>query len=671
MIQTYEGALTETDSILQRMKTLADQAANGTYQDDVDRDAIQLEFEQLNDELNQIADTDFNGVVVLNGGEMADGLKATDGKFDYTKKEAQLMAKASEMLRNDMTTQSKIISDAKAAMAKEKFDLTNNGTAPEWQTVDNSKYTKTGADKIWQQLEITDDNTSSGDAKTDIINSLDVTFEFDGTNWKAVKAVGNEGTVFDDATKLSAAFATTNAGVANSAAGDVNNVAGTSNVTGKGGFTVTCGESAGTADAELVNAVFDATNAKKGDTVTLKFTNAEKSQLRPDNGGLSMDSLEIVDNTVSTTTPANTLDASDFSVTMLASDADDKTDEVMTAEIDKAFETLNNNGNFTLTYAGTDDTGTAAATLKLSIGNISEYDLKSANTTPVNFQIDGVDYSVKSDAAAPDKLTFYAGKGAETGKELFELNIEKPVKDTAAKDSKGTNGTVSGSFKFSTSKFVDSSSSVYVTTSKSETLGTSEKYQNQIKDAETALADLSKVKVTNYESAKEYLTAKGVSVSDALDNATAPLTYTDHIMLQAGARSKDLVDFTFKYTSGGLGDLKANMNCSAREDGLGTAGLKLTDQKSANYAIDRIDNAINKVSMVRATFGAVQNRLEHKIDNMNVTKENLTSAESRIRDTNMAEEMTNFTKNQILSQASQAMLAQANQLPQGVLQLLG
>ncbi|MDY2848405.1 MAG: flagellin, partial [Oscillospiraceae bacterium] len=107
------------------------------------------------------------------------------------------------------------------------------------------------------------------------------------------------------------------------------------------------------------------------------------------------------------------------------------------------------------------------------------------------------------------------------------------------------------------------------------------------------------------------------------------------------------------------------------KDGLGTKDLSLLTQKDANYAIDRIDNAINKVSMVRATFGATQNRLEHKIDNMNVTKENITSAESRIRDTDVSEEMANFTKNQILSQASQSMLAQANSLPQNVLQLLG
>ena len=162
-----------------------------------------------------------------------------------------------------------------------------------------------------------------------------------------------------------------------------------------------------------------------------------------------------------------------------------------------------------------------------------------------------------------------------------------------------------------------------------------------------------------------------VSESDSYHNGYNNLTYTDHIVLQVGARSKDAVDFTFKYASAGIGELKANMDCSARADGLGTAGLDLTTAKAANYAIDQIDSVINKVSMVRATFGAVQNRLEHKIDNMNVTKENLTSAESRIRDTNIAEEMSNFTKNQILSQAAQSMLAQANSLPQGALQLLG
>jgi flagellin len=74
--------------------------------------------------------------------------------------------------------------------------------------------------------------------------------------------------------------------------------------------------------------------------------------------------------------------------------------------------------------------------------------------------------------------------------------------------------------------------------------------------------------------------------------------------------------------------------------------------------------------MIRATFGSIQNRLEHKIDNLNVTNENLTAAESQLRDTDMAAEMMAFSKNQILQQASQTMLSQANGLPQGALQLL-
>lgn len=83
MIQTFEGAAQESHNILQRMKELAAESANGTYQNEVDRDAIQLEFNQLNDELDQISDTDFNGTVMLNGGQMADGVKAANGKFDY------------------------------------------------------------------------------------------------------------------------------------------------------------------------------------------------------------------------------------------------------------------------------------------------------------------------------------------------------------------------------------------------------------------------------------------------------------------------------------------------------------------------------------------------------------------------------------------------------------
>ena len=109
-----------------------------------------------------------------------------------------------------------------------------------------------------------------------------------------------------------------------------------------------------------------------------------------------------------------------------------------------------------------------------------------------------------------------------------------------------------------------------------------------------------------------------------------------------------------------------NMNSAS----LGIGGVDVSTQKGAKAAVELIKNAINSVSSTRGDLGAIQNRLEHTINNLSVTTENMTAAESRIRDVDMASEMMSYTKNNILVQASQAMLAQANQIPQGVLQLL-
>ena len=103
---------------------------------------------------------------------------------------------------------------------------------------------------------------------------------------------------------------------------------------------------------------------------------------------------------------------------------------------------------------------------------------------------------------------------------------------------------------------------------------------------------------------------------------------------------------------------------------LGISDIDISTQAGAKAAVDKIKSAINSVSSTRGDLGAIQNRLEHTINNLSVTAENMTAAESRIRDVDMANEMMAYTKNNILVQSSQAMLAQANQLPQGVLQLL-
>ena len=137
----------------------------------------------------------------------------------------------------------------------------------------------------------------------------------------------------------------------------------------------------------------------------------------------------------------------------------------------------------------------------------------------------------------------------------------------------------------------------------------------------------------------------------------------------------NLLDGTFSSKNLQVGSLSGqsigisikNMDASS----LGVNALKVSSFASAGSSMDKIQSAINLVSTQRSTLGALQNRLEHTINNLNTTAENTQAAESRIRDVDMATEMVEYSKNNILAQAGQSMLAQANQATQGVLSLLG
>ena len=132
---------------------------------------------------------------------------------------------------------------------------------------------------------------------------------------------------------------------------------------------------------------------------------------------------------------------------------------------------------------------------------------------------------------------------------------------------------------------------------------------------------------------------------------------TNGITLQIGDTSEAFNQLNFT-----LSAMKSNT--------LGIDAIGITNAAAAGSAIDVIKSAINFVSSVRGKLGAMQNRLDHTINNLSVMTENIQDAESTIRDTDVADEMMAYTKNNILVQSAQAMLAQANQVPQGVLQLL-
>ena len=179
-----------------------------------------------------------------------------------------------------------------------------------------------------------------------------------------------------------------------------------------------------------------------------------------------------------------------------------------------------------------------------------------------------------------------------------------------------------------------------------------------------------------------------ITLEDAYSKMAKELETASSIGADTAAAVKNNGNGTFDITKGTVDvkeSLSFNLHVGADADstnkitvdidsmssaGLGIKGIKADTEQDATYAIDAIADAISQVSSQRSALGAIQNRLEHTINNLDNVVENTTSAESRIRDTDMAEEMVNYSKNNILAQAGQSMLAQANQSNQGVLSLL-
>jgi flagellin len=148
-----------------------------------------------------------------------------------------------------------------------------------------------------------------------------------------------------------------------------------------------------------------------------------------------------------------------------------------------------------------------------------------------------------------------------------------------------------------------------------------------------------------------------------LDDIAGKTKFGDQKLLDGSYTAK-------KFQVGANSGEELSVSISKMDSTALSVNTDIKTQANASAAISKLDSAIKTVSTQRATLGATQNRLEHKINNLNVAVENLSASESRIRDTDMAQEMVSFTRAQILSQAGTSMLSQANQASQGVLSLL-
>ena len=369
----------------------------------------------------------------------------------------------------------------------------------------------------------------------------------------------------------------------------------------------------------------------------------------------------------------------------------------LNTEIDRVAETT----KFNETYLLKGDQGTKTINLKAHDAGLAGTLTDNGNGTATfkmkelnagdKVTIGGKEYTIGGEAADVTSMLTKAGVGSKTGDKVTingkEYTYQEEIAANGAdklKVNKGWYATVPTQGK--TELTADLADNAAIAALKSATITAGANSVTTIDDTKAdGIDDNDSTIITKqkaYELAgKELLAAN--QIGDTEGNATVKNGDDSVLAYNAG-------DGTFKITVGQTevaNRLSFNLHVGSDADMtnkinvdietmnsayLGIKNLNVADDsgKAATYAIDAIADAVAKVSEQRSALGAVQNRLEHTIDNLDNVVENTTSAESRIRDTDMAEEMVNYSKNSILQQAGQSMLAQANQANQGVLSLL-
>ncbi len=561
LVKTAEGAMQEVQDMLNRMVTLATQSANGTYDNEVDRANLQKEVDQLNEEINRIADSaNFNGIKLLDGSLEGDTTKYTT-----------------------LTSGKKFLQIA-------DYNPTQTGAITPGSTLDN----------------IGNSTFVHADAQSPSLTKF--TLNLSGLEFKGSTA---------DATV-------------------------SIQLKGVGGST--------TAVAMEIGITVGTTGLDSSEIAQAVYNKLADNDYQVSVGGVSYNVK---------------LDGSSLTFEMDA----DKANSITNAE---SFT-----GNFTFA-ADVGATGvttasgvnTVAGTTLIEEGKLAS-SVKLAGTVTM---ISGLDADAGNSSLQFEKIR--DGMGIKLGDETYVLALTDKTKN--AKYGEGYKvidltdlvdpdavppkllDTAIGADKKQTLSEVAARITQAAKDNEMWTVGAT-----AVNDGNTGATylQLAVLEKTTYEGGADLTTVKQIQKQISIFNNVSvredvtkgkgkPLT------LQIGDTSE-----AFNQLRVSIGDIHTAA--------LGIDKINVGTQDGAAAAIDTIKNAINTVSAIRGTLGATQNRLEHTQNNLSVMAENIQDAESNIRDTDVAEEMMAYTKNNILVQSAQAMLAQANQIPQGVLQLLG
>ncbi len=640
LVQTAEGALTEVHDMLNRMVELASQSANGTYDNTTDRAQMQKELNQLRSEIDRIADSsNFNGIQLLDGSMSSKGSVASTSAFSDLPAVGTVLGTDTVLHKDQAAPATKTIFSV---------ELHNQG-------FDNEEGTglkiKIGDDVFTYQAADTADggqvNMGTKMTASDIAAAFRTGKFVDAegnamTNGKATIG-GVEFTLSGTGSTLT--FTQTNA-ADDAVKGDM-----TVEITGLKGGT------AAVASAAAVNAVYEAKNLAvtyegnltSGSTYTLKL------------GGVTVASVTLDSSTAANVTAAKAaVDAATKNAPALAG----YTGAVAAGTVA---------GTFTITY--TKDTAGAVATaptvtgLTLTEKTAGKDAVTAAAATPATQADDSffqADYNVsttniqtKGEAANKDRLA--STRVTVTKDMIAEGNSIRIGKDTYTFAKEAGTGKVDLTG-------LDENSDTYI----SDVLERLTKAAAGNTIYTVGHDDGNTFTVTEKETRnKAYYTGKTDADFDNKNDFDLRTKEGIDASLGFGKGAKAGNGLTLQIgdTADDFNQLKVDIE-DCHVAALGIADISIADQASAAKAVDAIKEAINKVSDIRGTLGATQNRLDHTINNLSVMTENIQDAESTIRDVDVAEEMMAYTKNNILIQSAQAMLAQANQVPQGVLQLL-
>ena len=641
LVKTAEGALQEVHDMLNRMVTLAQQSANGTYDNETDRAQLQKEVEQLKTEINRIADSsNFNGIKLLDGSMDADGLKTNTTTVFAN------MFQANNILGRPAD---------------------GSSTTP----VDD----KIGSSNSKGGIMLTGQYSAAGGGTTGKVNESDLSIRYHkdaSTSGKTIFTVDLDGFGYsaESGTKIE----------------DLQFVLQGGNADGMGSGNHLSLSATGAAGKEIK---YDVTANGEGKITSEDIAKAIMKEIDGNGGKVYVQTGTLQ----GSGTTAGTSKWIEYNVTregdVLTFEMTEKgyTDACKAANDDAAQTTPTGEnyfqGNFNFGVAYKQATGGA----NLS-GNQANKDLQAAFAAANADKLVGNTATCEINEGSTPAGTIYAQayiRLADTKNAATGVNATADV----IGDGKGLKigdeyYLFAGSDATYDTKYADNVKVVDIRdlTKLVANATTDDDYDNQLR---VALDRLSTVAKDN-EMFDVQVEQRGniIAINERTTyTGDANLTEKDwglekQIQAFGSAQSKtDVLKEAGKSLTLQIGDTSEDFNQmkvnikDIHTDSLGIKDLDISTQEGAAAAINAIKDAINYVSDVRGTLGATQNRLDHTINNLSVMTENIQDAESTIRDTDIADEMMKYTKNNILVQSAQAMLAQANQIPQGVLQLLG